>query len=342
MHFLHRKEGYTLIVVLWALVILSVIFINLVDEVSINGLLVYHNLEEKKIYQNTVSGIMQGINLLKNDKGDFDIEGEEFKKPIEFEVDGINYQVKIKDIGNKLNINYAPFTILSSYDWWNENLKNKLVQEELIPAISLFEKKIDANEKIKNKFTVYGEFNINTDRLGSLEKILAGLEVSNYEIDMIINFLKKQRQENKFITVNDLQDLYLKGLSSSTLQRLKPHITSTGRININLVDEDILSIIVNRAIKDSKKSEIITQKLLGFKKNNTVKEFAQLKKIINDEKSWQVIKNYFTTQSHFFLIEAKAFSVDSKELKQINCDVKRYKEDNGDLKVKILRWNESR
>ena len=341
MKFFCKNKGHTLIVVLWTIVILSIILINLVDESSLKNLIVINNFKDKKIYQKTVSNVMTGINKLKYDENDFDSSKELWFQPLEYKEANITYKVVIKDVGSKLNINYTPYNVFSEFKWWNEDLKKRVNKSKRIFDFIMIQGFIDDDnvENIKRKITVMGKFNLNTDRLKALDNLLIDLEIGNFEKNLIISYIEKKRNENYFIKVIDLQDLYLEGLSTTTFNKLKPYITDKGNLNINLVEKDIIDVIFDKEIKEEISSNF-KEKLLVYRESKVIKDISQLEEIINNE-NCGILKKYFTVQSNYFLIKASA--IKSQEvIKEIVCTVKRYKGDKNQWEIKILKWKERR
>lgn len=327
-----NETGYALIIVLWAVVILSIIFVNLADEVHLNSVLVKNNLDESKLQQVAVSGVMKGINQLKVDKTEYDTKKDQWTKEIEDQLDNLKYKVEIKDVGSRLNINYSRYEILSELNWWDEELEKRLVEEGLIPDLKLLKDDLGDNyNDTVELLTTYGEFNLNNDRLQALRKLLELNNIDKFESELILDYLQKKRNKDEIIKkVDELQTLYLKGLRTSTLEKLKPYLATQGRLNINFVSEEILELIL-KSLKNNSSSK---EEIISFRKENEIKKLSQLKFLGKE------LSRYFTVSSHYFLIKATVFSSSNKRLKEIKSIVKRTRIEDGDWQVKILKWSE--
>ncbi|AGB41468.1 type II secretory pathway, component PulK [Halobacteroides halobius DSM 5150] len=340
MSFTNKNQGYALIIVLWTIVILSIILTSLVDEVSLNTMLVSNNLQQKRTDQVAVSGVMLGINQLKKDKTDYDTNNDQWTKVIEGELNNLKYKVRIKDIGSKFNINYNSYQLFYSFGWWNRELEKRLKQgliSDLVLMKDSFGKDYDQAEKF---LTTYGKFNLNTDRLESLKQLMLSLQINEFQTGLVIDYLRKQRkQNNMFRNIDKLDKLYLKGLAASTVEKIEPYITTKGRININIARQELLSAILSQQLRvglDS--SHLYINKILNYRQENGIKNLNNLQRIMSVKKL-EAIKPYFTVTSHYFLITTKIFSGSNNFKKEVKAIVKRKKKNN-QWQVKILRWQE--
>jgi general secretion pathway protein K len=324
------NQGYALIIVLWSMVILSIIFVNLVDEVHLNSLLLRNNLDSQNAYQTLVSGFIFGANELKADNNNYDNKEDQWVKAIEGELNNFKYRVKIEDIGSKLNINYLSVEDLQNLNWWDKEVEGYF-KERLIPELILLKEIIGDYSKVEEVFTTYGAFNLNNNSLERLKVLMDFLDIDQFESQLILNFLDKKRKEKGIVSkINDLQVLYLQGLSMSTLDKLKDYISTQGSININFASSETLELLF-KILKVNRADRI---KILEANRRGNIKEISQLK--VSD----QGIKSYFTTESRYFLIEVQCYNLSGKKVKELRSRVKRIKDDENQWEIKILRWSE--
>ncbi|WP_018248983.1 type II secretion system minor pseudopilin [Orenia marismortui] len=329
-------DGYALIIVLWTLVILSVIFVNLFDEVQLNSFLIRNNLDKKKIYNTSLSGIIMGIDKLKSDNTEYDIPEDEWNKNLEGTEDQLEYKVEIEDIGSKLNINYTKQDILSKLDWWNEEveqqIEEKIAKQGFVINLLLIKDILGEDySKAIDSLTTYGYFNLNSDDLNKLRRLLEFLELNSVERNLIYGYLNKERRAGRRIKeIKQLETLYLKGLSERTLNSIRPYLAVNSNLNINFISEDLLEVV----LKGLNINLSYKEKIIKLRQREGIKELSEI------STSQKNLLNYFTVSSKLFLITSRVFSNDGKPLKEIKCIVERNKDEDDNWKIKILKWDE--
>ncbi len=364
-----KDEGYTLIIVLWVLVILGIIFVNLVDEAQLNNLLVEDNLKEKKIDQATVSGLVRGINSLQQDQTEYDGQTDNWTTVEPGQLDELKYEVKITGV-SRLNINYSNRQLLSNLKWWTESLEKEL-NKKLLSHLVIAEDHFENNySQAKQVVDTYGKFNLNTGRLEGLKKLMQFLDFDEYEVKLIIDYLRSRRQDGELIAeVNSLKELYLKGLSPQKLQKLRSYITAQGTLNINFAPRRVLEIVFSQGLEVSRElSKIYADIIIDYRQQQPIKEIKQLKEIIYQDNWSRIkeafdvsshfvaedtnlshkeriiqeeisrIKRYFRVASHYFLIQTKVLSGDEEVEEINNVLVKRKSIKPGNWQVEVLRW----
>lgn len=331
------EQGYTLIIVLWGLVILSIILIGLLEEVSLETLITGNTLEEREREQTVRSAVIRGIELLKNDETpEYDTPEDEWADEIQGELNGIEYNVNIRDAGSKLNLNYTPSDILNQLEWYDDKLKEELPEDQLIPDIELVEEILGSNfEEAQQIFTVHSRFNINCDRLSGLEKLMEMEEIS--QKDNISENLKEIRAEDE---INSLEaDLIEKvdRLGFSDFDTLEPHLTVEGQLNLNFVSQEVLEPLLKYAADERWKKYV--EEIEDYREEEEIKEIDDiLEDLIADKEAREKLEPYFTTRSRIF-----AISVEVKDDREHTVLVEREKlEDEDDVqenfRVKILKW----
>ncbi|MBM7557524.1 type II secretion system protein GspK [Halanaerobacter jeridensis] len=366
-----NTNGYALIVVLWSIVILSIIFVNLIDEAKLNSLLLRNNLQRRELKEAAVDGVMRGIDLLESDKTTADTRDEEWAKTLELPPQRqVRTKVQISDVGSKLNINYAAeddLLQLQNLEWaevkWNK-LAAKLVWEDDLSAAERekklgllsdfvelkaeFEAKADY-QQAQQIFTTYGRFNPNLYQSAAWKKLLfflkEKLDLSALNQRIIAASAQKlvsteEGAAKEFATV---EDFLKQAFPTDPLLREKiaPYLTVDKRININFVSQEVLELLLTR-IERSKLSHDYKKtaaKIVAYCRTHEVKKLSKLNQIgvgmITKE-----LKKYLTTQSSYFLIEVTAVNQQSKQEQKIAAVVHRIREDKNKFKVQIIKWQE--
>ncbi|PRX30493.1 general secretion pathway protein K [Orenia metallireducens] len=354
---MNDEKGYALIIVLWIIVIVGVIFANLADETNINNLLTRNDLKRREVRNAALSGLMYGIDTLKEEIDYSDIEGM-IVKELDFEFGSdIDCQVEVEEIGSRLNLNYDPYRILSSLKWWSKDLTEEIEKSDLFPNLSFAKEIIEENyDKDYKKFSfdlvpkeviTYGNFNVNYSRLDSLEKLLELRDVDESQRDIIIQELTRLRREDKVIKLVDELPNLIAGLDMTSFDKIKPYLSTEGRININLVSKELLDVLIERILisrdKDSKSSSRYTSLIVNYRDNYQIKDFKQLQNHLNifRGEEFDLLNVYFSTYSKYFSIKVKSLSKEMKIQKNLKIIVKRLKTNRDSYKIKIINWAES-
>lgn len=334
MSILKNEEGYTLIIVIWAIVILSFIFVSLIDEVSLDRHLVNYEIKEKKIRQTEISALTMAINKLRQDETmNYDGSDDGWAKGILTEINDIKCQVMITDYGSKININFIDIDLLTELPWWNEEIA-EILDEGLISDPVLLKDVLGDNFKLFiSSFTTLGKFNINDDSLAGLAKFLSFYGTSEDSINSIKNNLKEFREEEKsFQNIEDLS-IKIKGIDYTIIEEIRSHLILEGRININLTSEqvlDTLKIILGL-------NEKTVDKLITYRNSEQLDDLEVFKDVINKE-DYKKIKPYLTTSSSFFLINIKLIDMEDKVLRETEVVVEREYIEENTSQVEIIKY----
>ncbi len=347
MRLIEDNRGYALLIILWTLVILGVIFSSLVDETYLSTLLVKNSLDNKRVDQALVSGVMLGIEQLLSDKTDYDTVEDQWLEVMQSELDNIQYQVEIKDVGSRLNINYLPYGSLEYFDWWDKKkekeFKELIKEEGLIYQLSMLESIIgDEYDQASEYLTINGKFNINTGNLVMFQKLTDSLGLDPVERDKIIGYLVEKRRINQIIeSVDDLEILYRKrGLLPESLDLVRSYLVAKGDININLVKEENLESILNRIFNsNSKKAQRYTEEIIDYRRKEEIKELSQLKLFLTGI-NLKRFSQYFSTFSKYFLIKSTILNGNDYQ-SEVSAVIERYQDDLKNWRVRIIQWNKN-
>ncbi|MGM0369791.1 MAG: hypothetical protein ACQEP9_05185 [Bacillota bacterium] len=368
-----KKSGYALIVVLWSIMILTIIFVNLIDETQLNNLLVRNNLNSKELQQAAVTGVLRGVSSLKSDKTTADTIEDDWFQPTTFEVDDtLSVQVEIVDIGSKLNINYLSQSSLQAiqeeFEWEKEDwdkLEDKLLGESdlsseeqknklgLIPRLEIIKSEFATKEdyqQFENLVTTYGKFDVNLYGQASFSKLLYFLKAKlNLEqlnqniIETALEQLPDKREQDsqtevkKFTSVEDF--LRQAFPTQATLrEKIAPYLTVRSRININFVSQEVLQVLLKESDLAGNHKEV-AEKIATYCDQNKVEKLSELDAIgvgiISNE-----LKRYFTTSSTYLLIKARASNTTSDQEQMIKAVVHKIQTDKQKFKFQIINWRE--
>ena len=358
------KRAYALIVVLWSIVILTIIFVNLIDEAELNSLLLRNNLQRRELRSAAVDGVMRGIASLREDETKADAGDEAWAKVREFKPSSrISTEVKISDLGSKLNINYrsrAAFVKLAEeLDWaeidWKE-LSTKLVWERdveneeeklgLISNLALlreeFESKADY-QQTKELFTTYGCFNPNLYQAEAAVQLLyflkEKLDLTTLSQALILD-IGAEVSQGEHKGYDSVQGFLEEALPTSPYLREKiaPYLTVKPRININFVSAEVLALILSNREEAGSDYKKRAEKIVTYCREHRVKNLDQLNKIGVGIISPQ-LKGYLTTSSSYLLITVRALNQKTGQEEKIEAVVHKRWEDE-ESKVQIVDWRE--
>ena len=331
------EAGYTLIIVIWILVILSIILLNLVDEITLDNLLLSYQQQEKLARQTALSGIAAGIAKLQEDDTLADSYRDDWARQLTGSLNSLDYLVEIADVGSRINLNYDQEELLTTLTWWNEQL-SLVTRETIIPHLLLIRGLLGEDyQKAQNTVSTLGKFNINRDSLTSLGKLLLYLEIEPEQIKVISNGLQELRSEHTNLYLDSLDQLpfRIEGLDLIVYQQLKPYLTVEGRVNINLVPLELLRII----LKGFDLSSGLADRIDAYRQENEITGVEQLSGILTEEEMAQ-IRGYFTTASRYFIISSRAISAQEKAEAELYTLVERTRNEAGEWQIKVLEWQE--
>lgn len=329
-----KNDGFALMIVMWSIIIISIFFVSLLHEIFISNFLVKKDLENKKVRQVAYSAVNKAIGKLLSDKTIYDSKKDVWVGLEKGNVDEYKYEIIITDIGSRINVNFANKKVVSEISWFNKYLES-IKDSELIYDINLLKynlgKKISETETI---LTTYGKFNIYTDHIEGLLKLLKLLNINEYHSNLILKDLKEFR-ENK-VEISSLEELplYLTSLDMLTFEKIKPFITLEGRYNVNLVEKRVLTNL----FKGLEINQSYINKIIGYRREREIKKIKDLL-FISDEKL-TILERYLTTYSRYLLIEVSIFK-EGNVIKKVKTVVERNREGNLAWNIKILNWSET-
>ncbi|MBM7623779.1 hypothetical protein [Sporohalobacter salinus] len=375
-----QEDAYALIVVLWSILILTIIFVNLIDEAKLNNLLVRNNIANKELHQAAVNGVQKGINDLENDKTVSDTSKDEWVETKRYEMSkDLTCQVEISDIGSKLNINYSSEKLLrglqEEFEWkkikwdkladrlaWEQELSSADREEKigLVANLKMFKSEFESKKDyqlFKELFTTYGQFNINVHNGESLRKLLYFLkeksdlyQLNQKRIANVVKALDKQGNSGskKVNGADDNLDLVKNFLEQafptrSTLRKkIKPYLTVNSRININFVNQKVLQVLLKKIAKDgsSGKYKKTAQKIVDYCADNKVEKLSKLN-TIGVGLIAKELEDYVATHSTYLLIEATAFNNVTQQEKKVKVVVKKIIKDKDEFKLQVIDWWEN-
>lgn len=330
---LEEQEGYTLIIVLWSIIILTIIFLYLLDDVLINNYLIEGYSQQIKLRQVALSAYNIGLNMLLNDETLYDSEKDLFFQPVQGKINGTEYSIYITDTGSRVNVNYDDISILKKADGWDDKLEIYL-ESNLVPDL-LFLKNIlseDDYQLFKEFTTTYGHFNVNQDSPEKIEKLFNYLELSYSYSDTLCESLKEFQGQEEFTSIDEI--LYnIDGLDMVAFNKIKEYLAIEGRININFVGPDILKAIIKAKELDSK----VVEEILLYRKKNEIKKIEDLSDILSFEE-YEKIKDLFTTSSKYLELGINVLIPEKRSYEIKVILERRYQEEQ--WMINILSWTE--
>lgn len=341
MKILHKKiRGYTLIIVLWAIVIISLTLTSLIDEVHLNNLILRYNLDERQFNQVATAGIIKGINQLLIDETTYDTKFDLWYKELKEETQEFTSTIKIEDIGSRLNINFAPFKIIEELDFWEEELTEELKELDLIPNLIFLKEFLGEDYKSgKEVLTTQGLFNIYYSPLSSLAKLLELVGTDEQHIELILKDWQEFRKTNINIELLEELAVLIESLDLLTFNKIEPYLTHKASMNINFVPEKVLKATLTGLWELEKlKINDYLAELISLRQTEGIEEFNQLLNIFPINK-YNQLEKYFTTSSYYFIITSTVVS-NTGQTKEIRAVVERFKIDNDKWQIKIVEWLE--
>ncbi len=332
-----NEEGYTLIIVLWSIVILTIIFSYLLDDVILDSHLIEGYSQQKQLREVALSAYNIGINSLLNDQTVYDSSQDDWLNPIEGSMEGVSYLVKISDIGSRLNINYEDLAILREIKGWDEQIEAH-IEKSLIAELYLINNLISDDSSndilINDSLTTYGKFNLNQDSPEKLHKLFNLLDLNYVSSEMIIESLKEYRDDGEMVTNLEELPTQIDGLDFSAFQKIKPFLTVQGRININLVSVDNLNAI----FKGKEIDQAISNQILSYRKENEISEINELENLLGEDR-FEEIAGLFTTQSKYIKLNISAVMAEKRRY-EIDCIITREYQD-GNWQIEVISWSEN-
>ncbi|MEJ6951297.1 hypothetical protein [Natronospora cellulosivora (SeqCode)] len=332
-----NDEGYTFLIVIWTIVILSFIFVNLVDEVFLDRHLLEYEMRELNLRQAEISALKMAINTLKQDEIiDYDAFDNIWANEIETEINSIKCKIVIKDYGSKLNINYIDTGLLEEELWWEEEIENRLAEGMIPDLVLLRDILLDEDYAFFiETFTTLGKFNINGDSLDSLENFLSFYGISEGQINTIKNSVESHRERGTYFQNGDELLANIDGLNHTILEEIEDNLSFEGRININMVSEEVLETL----IMILGLSENTLNNLIAYRNVEPIDELESLRNIINED-DYELLKPYLTSRSIYFQVSIQLKDESDEHLRSVKVDLKRTYLDNDNFKIKIIRFHE--
>ena len=347
MNISNKENGYTLLIVMWGLVVLTIIFVSLLDEAFLETMITRNVMDDEEINQTARSGLIHGIDVLKsddiNDEGRFDVPEDEWAEEITGELNGVEYTVNIKDAGSKLNFNYTPESIIYELDWFEEELMEEFPEDYLIADLVLVKDIFGDNfENAREIFTVNNKFNVNTDRPESLEIIMEMENLSHADSERILNFVEELQEEGRIIeSMDELRNELQKHIRPSVYEQIEPYFTAEGSLNINFVEESVLEPLLSSVNEDH--WEDYLDNILTYREEEGIKNLDVMEELIPDNEDRSKLIPYFTVKSNLFLIEVEVFHQLQEREDTLKVLVEReFVEEFGveeEYQVRIIKWD---
>lgn len=336
-----KNEGFALIIILWVIVIVSFLLISLTEDIYLESYLTRNLLNQVQIQQIAQAGIARGIAALLNDETLVDGREDGWTKPIFGRIeDQGTFKVVIEDIGSRINANFFADPILSTLirDKVDEFILWRIEHYPFYHIDELSEFGYYNFHEIIRHLTFYGKFNINTDDYSVLKEIMLAKKVSEWQIDPIIEELKKIKEP--FHSVDELI-IKIPVLDVTTFSLIQDELVTEGGININLVDEETLYFVLG-LLKSTPK---IKNKLQELRSKQLIEDVNDLKEFFPKVYADRMV-TYFNVSSRFFQISCTAKSTTSSIEKKIVVEIERIPSEIHQNQVikwntKILSWVES-
>ncbi len=328
-----NEEGYTLIIVLWSIVILTIIFSYLLDDVILDSHLIEGYSQQKQLREVALSAYNLGINTLLNDQTGYDSNQDDWLNPIEGSMDGLSYLVKISDVGSRLNINYEDLAILREVQGWDKQIEG-LIEEGLIADLYLMNNFLSEDSLVNDSLTTYGKFNLNQDSPEKLQKLFDFLDLNYVPSEIVIESLNEYREEGeRFTNLEELPTL-IDGLDFSAFQQIKSFLKVQGRININLVSVDNLNAI----FKGKEIDQAISNQILSYQKENDITEMDELVNLLGEDK-FEEIAGLFTTQSKYMKLDISAVMAEKRRYEIESVITREYQDRK--WQIEVISWSEN-
>lgn len=335
------NDGVALIMVLWTIVILSFLLLSLSEDIQLESFLTRNLMDQEQVEFLAQAGIARGLAEITGDRTLADGKDEPWSKPINASIDNRgSFEVKIEDIGCRLNINFVGEPILPQLitdygkefaDWRRDKFPFSLMQElEEFPNFDF--------KGIANKITFYGKFNLNTDDYTILKEIMLKRKISEWTAEQIIQDLR--RAERPILSLDELP-LKVPSMDLSTLGMIRDAVDVKGSININLVSEDLLVLIMRAYRAEQDQITYITT----LREKETIESLDKLIPVLG-EYGYNLVSPLFDVTSKYLRITSTAKSASSAIEKKIVIEVERIPEKVAQGRVlewrtKILSWVES-
>lgn len=325
-------DGVALIVVLWMIVILSFLLISLTEDIQLESFLTRNLIEQTAVQQIAQAGIARGLAELIGDQTFVDGQDERWLKPIKGQIeDQGSFEVTVEDIGSRFNLNYLKKPLLETLlaDFSAEFIAKR---KDVFP-LYVFQDLTSLTDQdlqlVKEKITFYGKFNINTDDLEIFKEILLRNDLAEGYAEEII-FELNQLEE----PLTSLDDLFfnLPKLGTIALDKLRDEIDFQGKININLVDQDVFFLLLD-GLQISRSQ---TNELLTYLDHELIDNLDLLDELLAEEVA-KSLKNYLSINSRYFRITSKAKSANSWINKTIVVEVERLPKTTA--RDRVLEWN---
>lgn len=335
------NDGVALIMVLWTIVILSFLLVSLAEDIRLESFLTRNLMDQIQVQYIAQAGIARGLAELTNDQSIADGLQENWLVPIKGQIENQGtFKVSIEDIGSRFNINYIGEPVLGQLiaefepefkDWRLENLPIYLVQEieEFVES---------GDKKIKDLITFYGKFNLNIDDYSVLKEMMINHRISEWIADQVVQELQKLEEP-----LRSKDDLLLKvpSLDMSTYDLIEDEVDIVGNLNVNQVDEEIITLLLEVLKIPQDRLTVITT----MREKETIDNLQVLAQPIGEEE-FQKLVPYLTVTSRYFRITSTAESSSTSIQKTIIIEVERIPEKVARGEVlewgtKILSWVES-
>ncbi len=325
------ERGAALIVVLWLLAILGLLVGFFMQRSHLELLVARNFRDDSRDRQEVRAGINEGINLLLADDNGFDALSD----PWAAAVGNDRYSLRILDEGSRINLNAMPGAILAKLpgllpeelaallDWRDlddetreggaEDAYYMALPEPYHIANGRFETREELRlvkgfseiyDSLAEVVTVYGPLNVNTAAIDGLDALLASRGVDKFTAQFILNELILHRGE----PVDRLEEWKKKmpSMTEEVFNKIRPDLTVEGTINVNTAGRDVLRTLFGGLNLD----EVFVDQLISAREKMAFSDFdlSQVEKAVfrDNPAAFNQVKNFFTTRSAYFTIEARA------------------------------------
>ncbi|MCL4514437.1 MAG: general secretion pathway protein GspK [Firmicutes bacterium] len=360
------ERGAALIVVLWLLAILGLLVGFFMQRSHLELLAARNFRDDSRDRQEVRAGINEGINLLLADDNDFDALSD----PWAAAVDNDRYSLRIFDEGSRINLNAVskeildklpgilPEEVAALLDWRDLDDETREGGAEDAYYMGLPEPYHIANGRFETReelrlvkgfseiydslaevVTVYGPLNVNTAAIDGLDALLASRGVDKFTAQFILNELIVYRSQPQGAPVGSLEEWKKKmpSMTEEVFNKIRPDLTVEGTINVNTAGRDVLLTLFGGL----NLGDDIVDRLISAREKTAFSNPGQVKAVLGDAAAFDKVKNFFTTRSAYFTIEARAKRGNGAK-GAARVTVYRYHPQGEGKKwrVKILSWEE--
>ncbi|MGE5576781.1 MAG: general secretion pathway protein GspK [Syntrophothermus sp.] len=329
---LNSQRGAALIVVLWLLVLLGLVVGFFMQRSHLELLVTRNFMEDSRNSQEVRAGINEGIRLLLADDNDYDSLADSWA----LAEGNDRYTLRIVDEGSRINLNamreailgqlpgILPEELAALLDWRDLDDQARQGGAEDSYYMGLPERyhatngRFEVKEELKlvkglsevydswvDLVTVYGPLNVNTAAIDGLDALFASRGVDKFTAQFILNELILYRQGAPLGSLKDLEEWRKKmpSMTEEIFKKVQPDLTVEGTINVNTVSREVLLTL----FRGLNLSDAYVDPLISARGKMAFPDLSQVKPVFGgNTDAFNKLKNFFTTRSSYFTIEARA------------------------------------